>query len=105
MNTSNHGADNPNEGAKPSLDFIRQIVSDDIKTGAAFTSPRGEQGWVAQIDADYWVFPNWRLDLKDEVPVLEQAGYKLIINLVEPVPRGVKLKKRPGKWNWKIGLQ
>lgn len=84
---------------------VSRAVSDDIKTGDVFTSPRGEQGWVVKYDADYWVFPNWQLDLKDEVPGLEQAGYKLIINLVEPVPRGVKLKKRPGKWNWKIGLK
>lgn len=84
---------------------VSRAVSDDIKAGAAFTSPRGEQGWVVKYDVDYWVFPNWQLDLKEKVPELEQAGYKLIINLVEPVPRGVKLKKRPGKWNWKIGLK
>ena len=84
---------------------VSRAVSDDIKTGATFTSPRGEQGWVVKYDSDYWVFPNWQLDLKDEAPGLEQAGYKMIINLVEPVPRGVKLKTRPGKWNWKIDLK
>jgi len=84
---------------------VSRVVSDDIKTGAAFTSPRGEQGWVVKYDSDYWAFPNWQLDLKDEAPGLEQAGYKMIINLVEPVPRGVKLKTRPGKWNWKIDLK
>jgi putative protease len=84
---------------------VSRVVSDDMKAGVAFTSPRGEQGWVAGYDDNYWVFPNWQLDLQSEVKGLERAGYKMIVNLVEPVPRGVKVKKRPGVWNWKIDLK
>ncbi len=84
---------------------VSRAVSGDIKAATAFTSPRGEQGWVVKYDSDYWVFPNWQLDLKSEIPGLEQAGYKMVVNLMEPIPRGVKLKQRPGKWNWKIGLK
>ena len=84
---------------------VSRVVSGDIKTKAPFTSPRGEQGWTVQYDADYWVFPNWPIDLIKETKGLERAGYKLFVNLVEPLPRGVKLKKRPGQWNWRIGLK
>jgi len=84
---------------------VSRIVSDDVKTGSAFTSPRGEQGWVSRYEDDYWIFPNWLLDLKGEAQRLERAGYKLFVHLVEPIPRGVKLKKRPGKWNWGIDLK
>jgi len=84
---------------------VSRIVSDDVKTGSAFTSPRGEQGWVARYEDDYWIFPNWQLDLQSEARGLEKAGYKMFVNLVEPIPRGVKMKKRPGKWNWKIDLK
>jgi len=51
------------------------------------------------------VFPNWPIDLTKETAGLERAGYKLFVNLVEPVPRGLKLKKRSGHWNWRIGLK
>lgn len=84
---------------------VSRIVADEVKTGAAFTSPRGEQGWVAQYGDDFWIFPNWQLDLQSEVRGLEKAGYKMFVNLVEPIPRGLKMKKRPGKWNWKIDLK
>ncbi len=84
---------------------VSRILSSELKVGAAFSSPRGEQSWVAKYDPDYWVFPNWKLDLTSEVKGLERAGYKMMVNLVEPVPKGVKLKKRPGKWNWRIDLK
>ncbi len=84
---------------------VSRTISSDLKADAAFASPRGEQSWVAQYDPDFWVFPNWELDLKSEVKGLEQAGYKMIVTLVEPVPRGVEMKKRPGKWNWRLDLK
>jgi len=84
---------------------VSRIVADDVKTGSAFTSPRGEQGWVARYEDDYWIFPNWQLDLQSEIEGLERAGYRMFFNLVEPIPRGVNMKKRPGRWNWKIDLK
>jgi len=84
---------------------VSRIVADDVKTGKAFTSPRGEQGWTARYENDYWTFANWQLDLQSKIKGLEKAGYKQFVHLVEPLPRGVKLKKRPGKWNWGIDLK
>jgi putative protease len=52
-----------------------------------------------------WVYPNWRLELQDRRRELEQAGYRLFVHLIEPLPDRVALKERPGRWNWDVGLQ
>jgi hypothetical protein len=31
---------------------------------------------------------------------LRRAGYGLFVHLIEPVPEAVRLKDRPGLWNW-----
>ena len=54
---------------------------------------------------DYWVFPNWRLDITEKRNLLEEAGIRMFAHLEEAVPAGVAIKKRPGLWNWKIGLK
>jgi putative protease len=70
-----------------------------------FDSPRGEQAWVERHGPDYWVYPNWRLDITGKRALLERAGMRMFAHLDEPVPRGVSVKKRPGLWNWEIGLK
>ena len=84
---------------------ISRVLSNDIRTGEAFTSPRGEEAWVKKSDSSFWVFPNWELDLQQHRGPLQKAGYSLFIHLDEPIPKGVNLKKRPGLWNWDLGLQ
>jgi len=79
---------------------VSRVRSDSVKIGEPFASPKGEQAWVAKYGADYWVFPNWRLDLTAREADLRKAGYSLFVNLKEPLPKGVKMKKRPGMWNW-----
>lgn len=83
---------------------VSRIVSDGIVPKEAFTSPRREQAWVTQFDSDYWIFPNWALDLGHLQKKLEKAGYRLFVHLKEPVPKNVQMKKRPGIWNWKVEL-
>ena len=34
-----------------------------------------------------------------------KAGYKLLVRMIEPIPRSVKMKNRPGLWNWKMQLK
>ena len=70
----------------------------------AFSSPRGEQAWLKQYDANWWIFPNWKLDISSKKELLEQAGYRLFVQQMEPVPKGLKMKKRPGLWNWDVSL-
>ena len=79
---------------------VARPLAEEIKPNKAFASPRGEQAWVAKYDADYWIFPNWKIDLRGHRKLLQKAGYKLFVDLVEPIPKGVKLKKRKGLWNW-----
>ena len=70
-----------------------------------FRSPKAEVGWATRYGFDYWIYPGWRLDLLRHRKALVQAGYRRFIHLIEPIPEQVRLKKRPGLWNWDIGLQ
>ncbi len=84
---------------------VARSLAEEVKPYKAFSSPRGEQAWVAKYDTDYWVYPNWKMDLKSQKNLLQKAGYKLFVDLIEPIPRTVKLKKRQGMWNWYISLK
>jgi len=79
---------------------VARSLAQEVKPSKAFSSPRGEQAWVAKYETNYWVYPNWKMDLRGQKKLLQNAGYKLFIELVEPIPKTVKLKKRKGLWNW-----
>ncbi|MFW6011898.1 MAG: U32 family peptidase, partial [Desulfosalsimonas sp.] len=84
---------------------ISRIAADSIAAGRLFKSPRGEYAWVSNMDGNYWVYPDWVVDLTDHVDTLKNLGYRMFVHMKEPVPEGIKMKKRPGKWNWDIGLK
>ncbi|BBO92398.1 peptidase U32 family protein [Desulfosarcina ovata] len=84
---------------------ISRTLADGMKLRVPFESPRGEQAWAEQHGPDYWIFPNWKLDITEKRRLLEQAGMQMFVHLDEPVPPTVTLKKRPGLWNWSIGLK
>jgi putative protease len=84
---------------------ISRILSDRLKTDRPFQSPKGEMAWASFSDSNYWIYPNWKLDLTAFHKELERAGYQLFVHLIESVPRFIKVKNRPGYWNWKINLQ
>jgi putative protease len=83
---------------------ISRALSNDLQTETSFTSPKGEAAWVKKYESDYWVFPNWKLDLGIKRKALEKAGYRLFVHFLEPIPKDVALKKRPGLWNWELEL-
>ncbi len=83
---------------------ISRTIAPDLKIGNLFSSPRGEQAWVAQYDSDYWAFPNWKLDLEKYRSELVKAGFSMFVHFEEPLPGDIKLKKRPGLWNWNLKL-
>lgn len=83
---------------------VSRTVSNEMDLNTPFASPKGEGGWVSKIGPDYWVFPNWRLDITEKKKLLKKAGFSLFVYINEPVPKTVKMKNRPGLWNWKIGL-
>jgi putative protease len=84
---------------------VARSITPGIQLDKPFASPRGEQAWATRYGPDYWIYPNWKLDLQAHKKALQKAGYSLFVNLFEPVPKKVKLKKRPGIWNWKHQLK
>ncbi|WP_319523741.1 peptidase U32 family protein [uncultured Desulfosarcina sp.] len=84
---------------------ISRTIAEDTRLRVPFDSPRGEQAWVERHGPDYWVYPNWRLDITEKRTLLERAGMRMFAHLDEPIPHGVTVKKRPGLWNWEIGLK
>jgi putative protease len=83
---------------------ISRIISEDLKTNQAFTSPMGETAWISKFNNNYLVFPNWRLDLTSKKDTLANDGFSLFINIHENIPRSIKMKDRPGLWNWNLKL-
>jgi putative protease len=83
---------------------VSRILADGLKTDRAFLSPKGEGAWVRKYGGDTWVFPNWKLDITDKKDQLRKSGYTQFIHLNEPLPKGIKLKNRPGMWNWNLKL-
>lgn len=84
---------------------ISRTLAADMKLRQPFESPRGEQAWAEQYGPDYWIFPNWKLDIDEKKRALQEAGINLFAHLDEPVPPAITIKKRPGLWNWEIGLK
>jgi len=84
---------------------VARSITPQIQLDQTFASPRGEQAWAARYGPDHWIYPNWKLDLQIHKKALQKAGYALFVNLFEPLPQKVKLKKRPGVWNWKHQLK
>ncbi len=84
---------------------LSRIVSDELAVGQNFLSPKRESAWVTPHDDMYWIYPNWPIDLTDQRALLHQAGYRLLIHMNDPPPKGIQLKKRAGWWNWSIGLK
>ncbi|MBW2014079.1 MAG: U32 family peptidase [Deltaproteobacteria bacterium] len=83
---------------------ISRIISERLDAQKPMISPKGEESWVQKFESDYWVYPNWKLDISAKKNQLEKAGYRLFVHLVEPIPKEVTLKKRPGLWNWDLDL-
>jgi putative protease len=83
---------------------ISRVLSNRLETDKLFTSPKDEAAWAVKIESDYWVYPNWKLDLKTQRKTLEKGGFTMFVHLLEPIPKNVTLKKRPGLWNWELGL-
>ena len=83
---------------------ISRIISNDLKTNKPITSPKGETAWISKQNSNYFIFPNWYLDLTSKKEILLEAGYSHFIHIHETIPRDVKIKNRPGLWNWDLSL-
>ena len=83
---------------------ISKILSTNLETEKPIISPRGEICWTKQYGSDQWIYPNWKIDLTKKRNILSKAGYSMFINILEPVPKDIEIKRRKGLWNWDIGL-
>ena len=83
---------------------ISRVLSDRLEPLAPFSSPKGELAWASPEGGNYWIYPNWKLDVREKLPELQKAGYSMFVHLDVSAPKSVGLKKRPGIWNWEIGL-
>jgi putative protease len=84
---------------------ISRIETKGVALGSSFTSPKGEAAWATEYGSNSWLFPNWKLDLRKKQHQLKRAGYSLFVDLIEPIPKGVKIRRRQGLWNWELGLK
>ncbi|MEZ4551470.1 MAG: hypothetical protein R2874_13610 [Desulfobacterales bacterium] len=66
---------------------MSRIIAGELESGQPFTSPKGEQAWVRPYGSDFWVFPNWPVDLTAKTDELKRAGYKMLVHLLEPLPK------------------
>ena len=83
---------------------ISRIISKDLDTDKAFISPKGETAWISKHSRNYYLFPNWPLDLTTKKESLAKAGFSVFVHMHEPIPKGVRMKDRPGLWNWNLKL-
>lgn len=83
---------------------ISRIISPDLSTTTPFFSPKGEGAWTVKSNNTYLTYPTWKLDLTEKEDELKTAGYTLFVSLEERIPKGVRLKNRPGIWNWNLNL-
>jgi putative protease len=84
---------------------ISRVLGENVQTEESFSSPHQEDAWVKRHGGDFWLYPNWRLDLTKKRKALQAVGYQLFVHMKEPIPKGVEMKKRPGLWNWAVGLR
>jgi len=83
---------------------ISRIAAPNLDLGKGFASPMGEAAWTSKFNGTYHTFPNWRLDLSSKTGELKQAGFTMLVNLFENIPKGIRMKPRPGTWNWHLKL-
>jgi len=83
---------------------VSRTKLESLKMNTSFHSPKGEEFWVKKTGENFWVYPNWYLDLRKKRAELQKAGYSFFVSMIEPVPKSVSMKKRKGLWNWDLKL-
>ncbi|MGM0609464.1 MAG: U32 family peptidase [Thermodesulfobacteriota bacterium] len=83
---------------------ISRIPASGIKPATALKSPKNELFWTMRYGGNYWIFPNWELDLSDKKKELARSGFSVFAHLADRPPGKINLKNRPGLWNFEHGL-
>ena len=83
---------------------ISRTLSEEIKLNKSFLSPKKEESIVKKKGENYFVYPNWHLDLRSKKDFLIKNGYSLFLTMNEKFPANFKIKQRKSVWNWDIRL-
>lgn len=75
-----------------------------LQAGQCFASPKGEIFWTAQHGEATWIYPGWKLDLREKRKELEKAGFSFFATLRETPPDALPARTRPGLFNWSVEL-
>jgi putative protease len=83
---------------------ISRTISQDIKACEPIVSPKGEVCFMTRYGQNFWIYPNWELNLLDKEEALAKAGYLHLIHMREPMPKTVEKNERGFVFNWDIGV-
>ncbi|MDY6831246.1 MAG: U32 family peptidase [Thermodesulfobacteriota bacterium] len=83
---------------------VARTLPGPVREKTLFSSPGKENAWAEKHSGLVWLYPDWMVDLRPRQKMLEQWGYRLFVHLHHSPPQGVKIRQRPGMWNWDVGL-
>ncbi|GAB6036429.1 peptidase U32 family protein [Fundidesulfovibrio butyratiphilus] len=83
---------------------VSRTMTQEVKSCEPIASPKGEICWVTRYGQNFWIYPNWEIDLHDKEAELTKAGYLHLIHMREPLPKSILQKDRGGLFNWEVGL-
>jgi putative protease len=83
---------------------ISRTMTPEVKSCEPIQSPKGEVCFVTRYGQNFWIYPNWELDLMEKEEILVKAGYLHIVHMREPLPKSVDRKERGCVFNWEIGV-
>jgi putative protease len=83
---------------------ISRTMSTDVKACEPITSPMGEVSFVTRYGQNFWIYPNWDLDLREKEELLAKVGYLQLIHLREPFPKNMEKKERGCVFNWDLDV-
>lgn len=63
-------------------------------------SPKKEKLWIADMGKNFYVYPNWVIDLRKEIPILKKAGFVMFLELHIPLTKTIKKETAPYKFNF-----
>ncbi len=79
---------------------ISRTKLEKVEENTLLVSPKGEGLWLKKIGQNYFLFPNWTLDISHRISTLKKAGFSFFIYLDVSIP--VPHKKRRFEFNWNI---
>ncbi len=79
---------------------ISRTIHPKLDTHTKLLSPKKEGLWIKKLGFNYYLFPDWLVDLRGETGVLKKAGFDLFLELIISVPHNIKIQKRKYLFNW-----